>query len=256
MDKARPVIPLWHDRLVWDTTPMKSSSLQQLDVSGLIVPVLPSFMETTSSANMWSFGRILYKFNFCCAILAAKFAKPSAKYFPHCTARLRSPSLSHSPEACRIRKNELIWEAVNCKVCRSWSSRSWGFPQINIYKGACEYWWEYGWWVPFWQAKNQIKNQTLKFCVFLNSTDLPPNALNMEYITFKLFFLYPKKMSWESKKTDIQAHTSAVSNPLPLRVEGKSFWLAMSSSLCDVHGLQAVVFLKAVQYSMYEQYAL
>ena len=63
-------------------------------------------------------------------------------------------------------------------------------------------------------------------------------------------------MSWESKKTDIQAHTSAVSNPLPLRVEGKSFWLAMSSSLCDAHGLQAVVFLKAVQYSMNEQYAL
>ena len=135
MDKARPVIPLWHDRLVWDTTPMKSSSLQQLDVSGLIVPVLPSFMETTSSANMWSFGRILYKFNFCCAILAAKFAKPSAKYFPHCTARLRSPSLSHSPEACRIRKNELIWEAVNCKVCRSWSSRSGDSHKLIYIKG-------------------------------------------------------------------------------------------------------------------------
>ena len=66
----------------------------------------------------------------------------------------------------------------------------------------------------------------------------------MEYITFKLFFCTPKNVLGV-QETDIQAHTSAVSNPLPLRVEGKSFWLAMSSSLCDVHGLQAVVFLKS-----------
>ena len=207
-DKARPVMPRWHDLLVWLTTPIKSSSLQQEAVRGFIVPEVPLVRLETSSANMCNLGRTLYKRILAPCMRAAKLAYPSKNKVPLLTTCLRCSSGIQSPEPWISRKKLLQWSAVNFKVCRSKS----------------------------WSTSFRV-----------NSRGLEKNHFRSMFWT-KYWTRTP--MSCEPRKVDNQAQTKAVSKPFPLMELGKSLLFAMSSSLWVDHGLQAVVFLKAAQYSM------